>query len=432
MTKSPARQRYSKYDRERFAHETHHTQRGEFERDRGRIIHSAAFRRISQKTAVFSPTTGLDFTRNRLTHSLEVAQVGRELGKSLGLNPNLVEAACLAHDIGHPPFGHNGEMALAEWSTHIGGFEGNAQTFRLLTRLETKRIVDGVSYGLNWTRASLDATCKYPWDLRQGQLYAADQHKALKYGVYEDDKPTFDWLRKDAPAGARCIEAQVMDIADDIAYCVHDFEDAIVGHFIDLALINDPDEVSTLMHSVAIWTGTAIPESELAAAFNTLEKLPRWMHAYSGSRLDAARLKNFTSDLIGRFCKATTAATRAAFGAQSLIRYSADVVVPRETAAEIAVLKGIVGTFIMLADDRQPYYQMQRELLLQLLDAVWEGADTLLDPFYAGDFAAAQSDQAKERVIVDQIAALTDLSALQWHQRIIGGSLATQIEQSGK
>ncbi|MFF2495888.1 deoxyguanosinetriphosphate triphosphohydrolase [Agromyces sp. NPDC058064] len=408
---------YEAVDTERLLPEEHSSRRSDFARDRARLLHSSALRRLAAKTQVLSPTQGLDFARNRLTHSLEVAQIGRELAANLALDPDVVDTACLAHDLGHPPFGHNGEKALNDWAADIGGFEGNAQTLRLLTRLEPKVFDDdGRSYGLNLTRASLDASCKYPWPEATG---VADPSGRQKFGFYHDDVAVFEWLRAGAPERRLCIEAQVMDLSDDIAYSVHDFEDAIVGGYIDVAALGarvDHDELVSSMHK---WVGGAIPHDELIAAFDRLDSLDGWLDEWTGSRRDQARLKNLTSQLIGRFAHAATEATRSAFPLASLIRFDADVVVPREIQAEIAVLKGIVAAFVMSRNTRQPIYLQQRQVLASLADALHASGDEHLDAGFAEDWSAAADDAARKRVVVDQVASLTDQSALSWYERLV-------------
>src|SRR5699024_7264089 len=139
------------------------TYRSDFERDRARILHSAALRRLAAKTQVVPPGDD-DFIRNRLTHTVAVAQLGRDFGRSLGCAPDLAHAACLSHDVGHPPLGHNGVKARDEPARQLGGFEGNALTLRLLSRVEPKNMTDdGAAAGLIRTRAAVDAATKGRW-----------------------------------------------------------------------------------------------------------------------------------------------------------------------------------------------------------------------------------------------------------------------------
>ena len=273
------------------------TGRGPFERDRARVLHSAALRRLAAKTQVVEVGSG-DFPRTRLTHSLECAQVGRELGAALGCDPDLVDAACLAHDLGHPPFGHNGESALAELAAGCGGFEGNAQSLRLLTRLEAKVI----GAGLNLTRATLDATLKYPWLPRPGQA---------KYGAYASDAEAFEWIRAGAPEGRPCLEAQVMDWSDDVAYSVHDLEDGLQAGMIRLSQLRDDAErrVVAELTAAQYCDPGSVTVDELCEVFAALLRLPCWPAAFDGGPVALAGLKNLTSELIGRFCEAAEEAT---------------------------------------------------------------------------------------------------------------------------
>ncbi len=391
-----------------------------FERDRARIVHSAALRRLGAKTQVLGPASD-DFVRTRLTHTLEVAQVGRELAKALGCDPDVVDAACLAHDLGHPPFGHNGERALAELTTHIGGFEGNAQTLRLLTRLEPK-VVDrsGASVGLNLTRASLDASVKYPWGVgdlsRAGE--DADGAAPVKFGVYADDLAAFAWLREGAPDGQRCVEAQVMDLADDVAYSVHDVEDAVVGGRLDLGVLADAEVRDRVVATVRAWYGDGVGEDALRAAMARLPRTGTWVRGCDGSRAALAALKDMTSSLIGRFCGAAIDATRAEYGTGPLTRYAASLVVPEATLAEIAVLKGLAVAFVMAPREAEPLYAGQRRLLTDLVAELFERPDQL-EPAFAADWARAADDHARLRVVVDQVASLTDVSAADWHVRLL-------------
>ncbi len=388
------------------------TDRGDFARDRARLLHSSALRRLGGKTQVVGPGSD-DFARTRLTHSLEVAQVGRELGLALGCDPDVVDTACLAHDLGHPPFGHNGEKALDLVLAGHGGFEGNAQTLRLLTRLEPKVFrADGRAAGLNLTRASLDAATKYPW--RRGENPSAGG----KFGVYDDDVEVFEWVREGAEPWRRCLEAQVMDLSDDIAYSVHDVEDAVVGGWVDLSQLDDADVRDRVAELVRQWYLPGVDPAEVHRGLARLQDLPFWVSAYAGDRHALAALKNLTSSLIGRFCGAAEKATRQQFGGHPLTRYAADVVVPRETQVEIAALKGVAAVFVMVADDRQDEYVQQRTLLTGLVEALADQGGSALEPVFAADHAAAGDESGRLRAVVDQVAALTDARARAWAQQL--------------
>ena len=387
--------------------------RSAFERDRARVLHSAALRRLAAKTQVVVPWES-DFPRTRLTHSLECAQIGRGLGDTLGCDPDLVEAACLAHDLGHPPFGHTGEWALDELADRCGGFEGNAQSLRILTRLEAKTFSpDGRSVGLNLSRATLDASCKYPW------TRSADRQGEGKFGVYDDDLAVFGWLRAGAPDHRRCLEAQVMDWADDVAYSVHDLEDALYAGHLRLGHLTDRDERAALLEQCAQrCPGASV--GEIDSALDRLLALPYWPASYDGSQRALAGLKNATSQLIGRFCEAAEQATRSAYGDQPLTRYAADLVVPTGVRLECEVLKAVAARYVMESSAAATRYAQQRELMHELVEAVAAGAPDTLDPTLRPDHQAATDDAGRLRVVLDHIASLTDPSAVETHRRLTG------------
>jgi dGTPase len=379
--------------------------RGPFVRDRARVLHSAALRRLAAKTQVVAVGSG-DFPRTRLTHSLECAQIGRELGGALGCDPDLVDAACLAHDLGHPPFGHNGESALAALAADCGGFEGNAQSLRLLTRLEAK----APGAGLNLTRATLDATLKYPWP---------GVPAAGKYGAYADDLEVFAWIRAGAAERRPCLEAQVMDWADDVAYSVHDLEDGLHAGLIRLDQLRDPAERALVAELTlqAYCPPGFVTADELSEVFAALLAEDFWPGRFDGGLQASAAVKYLTSELIGRFCGSAERATRPA-GALPLTRYAAGLTVPRQQRLECALLKGVTAHYVMSRPGAAAQQAAERELITELTEAVLAGAPATLDPLLAAEFAAAATDQARRRVVIDQIASLTDTSARSWHHRL--------------
>ena len=438
--------------------------RTDFKRDRARVLHSSALRRLAAKTQVVRAGSS-DFPRTRLTHSLECAQIGRELGEVLGCDPDLVDAACLAHDIGHPPFGHNGEVALAlladaGGTLACGGFEGNAQSLRLLTRLEPK--VPGA--GLNLTRATLDGALKYPWlppapavspaaagapgagaspasaavpGTATAQVPAGFTLSArAKYGAYGADSSVFEWIRAGAPPGRRCLEAQVMDWADDVAYSVHDLEDGLYAGLISLKTLTDPSEravvsaVARTYYCPASWHVTA---AEIEAVFAEFMTLDCWHFTFDATHASLDAAKNLTSELVGRLCRAAEDATlvaasgaaasgptrpAAGAGRPGLARYDADLVVPRRQRLECALLKAVAACYVMSRAGVAAQQAREREVITELAIAIERGAPASLDPVFRPAWDGASDDAERRRVIIDQVAALTDTSALAWHARL--------------
>jgi len=466
--RAPAR--YSEHDRSRLLPELPKNiggtdRRSPFSRDRARVLHSAALRRLAGKTQVVGPGEGAEVSgapRTRLTHSLEVAQIGRGIAEDLGCDPDVVDTAGLAHDIGHPPFGHNGERALDELGALCGGFEGNAQTLRILTRLELKISHDGAGGGLNLTRATLDASCKYPriagsvpsaddrenpeWDVPDTGITAAGSgalgsgtagkrsaangtagriaaaSREAKYGAYPADGAAFGWMREGAPTGRCCLEAQIMDWSDDVAYSVHDVEDGILAGRIDLAALGSPTECASVVKLAA--AHFTVPAGALMQAAHGLLALPvvdavRGFDTRTAPAAAHVALKRLTSELVGRFVQAATDATRARYGDAPLRRYAADLVVPPPARAEVALLKAVALRYVMSDPQRLAMQARQRELLAELGAALLAGAPETLDPVLAQDWTAAADDAARLRVVVDQVALLTDQQAVARHAVLV-------------
>jgi dGTPase len=402
---------YDGDDAERFVVEpVKETVRSPFARDRARVLHSVGLRRLAAKTQVMLAGVA-DFPRTRLTHTLEVAQIARELGDALGCDADVVEVAGLAHDLGHPPFGHNGEEELDRLAHGIGGFEGNAQTLRVLARLEAK-ITDetGASAGLNLTRASLDASCKYPWPRKPG---------LRKFGYYADDSAVFEWLRQGAPGGRTCLEEQVMDWSDDVAYSVHDAEDAVHSGLLDLAQFRS---TSVQQELVAIARERYAPDRDVHAlteAMGRLTSLEYWPGQFDGSMASLVELKTFTSYLIGRFCVSAQIATQIEYGSEPLTRYAASLVVPDEVRDEVSVMKAVAVKYVMNRPGADAEYARQREVIAELVHGLTLDEGRSLEPWLKPAFDTAATDGQRFRVIIDQVASLTDVSVVDWHRRIV-------------
>ncbi|HYQ79804.1 MAG TPA: dNTP triphosphohydrolase [Solirubrobacterales bacterium] len=340
--------------------------RSPFERDRSRIIHSAAFRSLQGKTQIFEPQAA-DFMRSRLTHSIEVSQIGRGLAKRFGVPGSLVETACLAHDLGHPPFGHTGEDALNERMDEHGGFEGNAQTFRIVTRIEPKH----KDYsGLDLCRASLLALIKYPFERNEATkdkkfLYKDDTTEDEMVWLYDGSRQSL--LSESNPRPPRTLPCQLMDWADDIAYSVHDLEDGIASGLLRPSTWRSDHFMDTIFKSVRgapnVWVeGQSAPSEEDVAAVLTelVDALSAWEPEIP---LDVIR------ELSRKFINGFVVAGEVVENGPGDSLFDFKLVIPWEDRVRNQVLKAITIEYLLKSDITAGAFFKGHEILDRLFDA---------------------------------------------------------------
>ena len=365
------------------------TFRSPFQRDRDRIIHSSAFRRLKHKTQVFVEHEG-DYYRTRLTHTIEVAQVARTIAGTLGLNVELAEAVALAHDLGHPPFGHTGEDALAELMKPFGGFDHNAQAIRIVTGLE-RHYAD--FDGLNLTWETLEGIAKHNGPVTGPN--ADKKHEGpLPYALAEVNA-LWD-LELDTHASA---EAQVAAIADDVAYSHHDLHDGLrSGLFTEDDLMDLPVTGPAFAEVDAIYPGLEKMRRRHEALRRVFGRMVEDVIAVAQNRLAAAQpssvddIRHMGTTII-RFSKPLYQELKAIRSFLFHRMYRAPSVM-KERARVTEVVNDLFPLFLT-----QP----------ALLPAEWQA-----------DVAAAKDETALARIVADYVAGMTDRFALQEHQRLCG------------
>ena len=412
-------------------------QRNPFQRDRDRIIYTSAFRRLAWVTQVVSSWEGEPF-HNRLTHTLEVAQIGRRLAEKLlneqpqiaaeigGVDPEVVEAAALAHDLGHPPFGHAAERELDQLMREAGipdGFEGNAQTFRVLTKLAIR---SSDFPGLNLCRATLNAVLKYPWH-RQ----TFPERRQQKWGAYGAESSEFEWVRGPEPRDTRkCAEAELMDFADDIAYAIHDVEDFYRAGLIPLdRLVRYDDEVDKFLDGAfesLQKSGQTAPyqKSDCRDAFRELLKVFPIAEPYQGNKRQRANLRSMTAGLIGKYVNSIR------LNAPS-VQHDPFIQIRDYAKVDIFVFKQLTWHYVIdnvaLASQQYGQRRIIRELFEIFADACESGQLDIFPPSYRELLEQVRHDpkESRLRIVADLLSGMTEQQAIAMHQRLTGVSLGT-------
>lgn len=413
------------------------------ERDCDRVLYSSAFQRLGAVTQV-APAGEAYLFHSRLNHSLKVAQVARRLTErfqrqknrpqsAIDLDPDAAEAAALAHDLGHPPFGHIAEDELDALAEKFGGFEGNAQSFRIVTHLARRSL----SYpGLNLTRRTLNGLLKYPW-MRDPN----DPLKNSKWGAYRDDEDAFEFARELSDGVERSIEAEIMDWSDDLSYAVHDLDDFFRAGLLPLdRLAHDQQELDLFLNSFfedgvartklrGRLARQADPEVQsnptklaafaddlIAAATELLQKVLLFPAPYEGMPLDRIRLRETGSGLITRYIKAPQLVDRSSG--------TPTIAIDQQLRAEVVALKELTWFYVIDRPSLATVQQGQRQIINDLYELFTGAVDRdqfrLFPPRVIQHLRAAQTTKAQYRVVVDYISAMTESTASDLWGRISG------------
>nr|WP_238583870.1 anti-phage deoxyguanosine triphosphatase [Legionella brunensis] len=421
--------------------------RDPYERDRTRVIHCPAFRRLQRKTQILGTDEG-DFHRTRLTHSLEVASIGRSIVRNLatnqqqnvlsGLLPNddLISVICLLHDIGHPPFGHGGEVALNYMMRDHGGFEGNGQTLRLLTKVEDSY----GAYGMDLTRRSLLGILKYPVNRNQVVAQALPKtveslNKTIRVNdwlppkaYFASEQPEVDWLlspfseedktlfqslitlphaKQHGKPAYHSFDCSIMDVADDIAYGVHDLEDAIHLH-----LINRDQLDNELFRNLLSATPLARNQDRL---INSLFSQELWER------------KQTIGEMVNYFITATqTTITDESFE-NNLLKHN--IILLPEAAALLDYFKSRIYQHVIDSQEARTFEYGGQTVVLRLFEAISSNPGSLLDTKNRDRFHRAENEIAAFRIVCDYIANMTDEYAYRMHERLFGFNTRTIFER---
>lgn len=406
--------------------------RSPYQRDKARILHSAAFRRLQSKTQVLGVGIG-DFYRTRLTHSLEASQIGQgiaaqlvnkhpELTSKLSLDATLIEALCLAHDIGHPPFGHGGEIALNYMMRETGGFEGNGQTFRIISKLEPYT----ANFGMDLSRRTILGLVKYPNNISELAMpYSASPSRELKCvkagdwhppkGLFDDDQDAFEWLIAPFSASDRSLflstyqptsghkktrfksfDCSIMELADDIAYGIHDLEDAIVIGVINQSVF-EQDLVEPLLEETDIeWFNTTLPN---------LSPLLFSKAHYERKDAIGALVNAFITNI-------DITPTHPEFE-DDLLKYNAAF--PEGFENALGYFKRFVWKHLIRKPEIQQLEYKGQQVVMELFTAFSSDPERLLPENTRNRWLAAEEVGRGTRIISDYISGMTDEFAARMH-----------------